>query len=94
MKKISEIAEKQIVSIMGGSIIVTKLDELFLLVSKSGIKAEKSIPKELDFKGEPSDKDSLFTMISMIDISNTPFHDARQTLDLKDEINKRIVVHD
>lgn len=90
--KISKIAEKQIVSIMGGSIIVTKLDELFLLVSKSGIKPEKKIIKELDFDSKPASKEELFNMVSCIDITNIPFHDARTTLNFKDEINRRIVL--
>ena len=94
MSKVSEIAEKQIVSIMGGSVIVSKLDQLFLLVSKTGITTGKEIPKELDFNSRPSSKEDLFNMVSCMDTTGKSFDDARISLHYKDEINKRIVLEE
>ena len=64
-KKVSQISEKELVSILDGDIIVTKLDGVFVMVGKSsGITKEKSIVKELDLPCEPSTPIKLFDVLS------------------------------
>lgn len=88
-KKISQIVEKELVSILGGDVIVTKLDGVFVMIGKSsGITKEKTIMKDLDLPCEPSNPGKLFDVLSNIN----PLKLDYNALVTKDQLNSTFVL--
>lgn len=86
-KKLSQIEEKEIVSILEGDIIVTKLDNVFIMVSKSEIKSTRNIITDYDMSCDPSDSTSLFNTLSSINPANLDY----QALITKEQLNNTFV---
>ena len=87
MKKVSEINEKEVVSILNGDIIFTKVNSLFILVSKTGIQSSNVMFKELDLESQPCEKAKLFSMMEKVSNLEMDFN----TLQVRDLINTTFV---
>ena len=82
--KLSDLKEGEVVTALDADLIITKLDSMFIMVSKNKhISAETEIM--VDFETQQSTKDELFKSIENIDV--TTFHGMH----LKEMLNTRLV---